>query len=758
MLINDGRILANGTGGTLNIFKSQVIDSYVQFNSSNYSTINFILSGASVNNPLYIHYKTPMGTIKNTYASDGYNSAYFAATSEDSYKPFYFSGNLNALSSINFNNPSYSYNFYYKGDLIKLLEQFPNLSSFTMNYYYNFYWNYSIFNQDITNITLPNKIKFFDIADSTLNGNVNTFKNFEKIEELHLIGCLFTGNFTNVLFPKLTKLALFQLYYLNGSFADLLNNNPSLDFLYFDKCNLFSGNTSFTNVSGLKYIYIDISQASQIIGNVDNWTFNTGLTSFGLFNQYLNTNITNWDFGNTLCTNIQISNGYYLNPFGKIMGSLSGWTMPNTLTSINLSHLSGITSTPQNFGNCPNFGSLYILDCRDAANDINDFVFTDSVSFIYFHNYNSRGNIKGNIETFVMPTGLTTIGINYNKLTGNISGLMFNSTLYSLYLNYNLLYGEIIGMTFPATLNNFQVGGNSGITINFNLGTLSSNISSFYFNDISGITGSFANLIFNAPSISEFNISNTPVYSDLSTLDPTKIYNLYASYCGTGLTGNLTNWLTGSTNLVMLHIDGNSKLSGDTSAWNVNNIRDLNISNTNLDGALKHNNVYQLNAYGTNITSNIATDFNFINQGYSVDLQYCIGLTGNLSGVTLNSHQYLFYLYGSTGITGSNAFIDYIFVNKKNWNSYNNYLGIGINNIGDSVTGATETSGSTGTWSGNIMDLSETQVNNLAAGLDYTGSGSNTPWDSKQKIWWMKYALISSTNPSLRYITIQISY
>jgi hypothetical protein len=56
------------------------------------------------------------------------------------------------------------------------------------------------------------------------------------------------------------------------------------------------------------------------------------------------------------------------------------------------------------------------------------------------------------------------------------------------------------------------------------------------------------------------------------------------------------------------------------------------------------------------------------------------------------------------------------------------------------------------------MDLTEAYANNLAAGIDWDGLGSNIPWDSKQKIWWMKFAQVSSVISTYRYIMQNIAY
>src|ERR1035437_7939518 len=532
MLINDNRVLKNGN----NVFKAQVVESFIQTNTPVYNSLALQLSGVTNNNPLFVFYEVPANILKYKYTNDyGYNYVGFYGTNETSYKKIYFSGNLNSVNSLVFyDNNYFQYGYRYRGNLAKLLNQFPNLNEFnlSMNQYY---YNVSNSNQSLSFTNFPSKLKIFKIVDNTLSGNINTITNFNKIENLFLIKCAVTGILSNINFVNLTDLNLVELYSLSGNLADILNNNTKLKFLYFQSNNLFNGNLSSTNVSGLTYIYLNIGQAPSIIGDISGWTFNTGLTQFNISSQFLTTDISGWDFSNTICTNIAINNNQYSNTNGYLKGSLSGWTLPNTLQNMIIDYVSGLTSIPQNYSNCSNFNQLYILECRDVANNLNNIVFNQNCGFIYFHNY-AQGNLIGDIGTFVMPTGVTFMGINYNKLTGNIGALTLNSIIANFYLNHNLIYGEIVGMTFPDSLNTFQVGWNSGITVNFGLGVLNmNNVSSLYLNSISAITGSFANLKLTGATygVYEFKIDGTPVHSDLSTLDPTKIYNLHANDCGT---------------------------------------------------------------------------------------------------------------------------------------------------------------------------------------------------------------------------------
>lgn len=72
-------------------------------------------------------------------------------------------------------------------------------------------------------------------------------------------------------------------------------------------------------------------------------------------------------------------------------------------------------------------------------------------------------------------------------------------------------------------------------------------------------------------------------------------------------------------------------------------------------------------------------------------------------------------------------------------------------NIDNNLLTGTETQPSLGTYTGNINNLIEAQIDNLANGLDVTGIGTNTPWTYKEKIWFLKNLKNSSTDSSLRY-------
>ena len=1009
MLINNGRILKNGN----NIFKSQIVQSFISFDSSSYSYVYLGISGVTINNPLHMHYETPTGILKFDYSSDVSNyQQYIPATFEGSYKEFYFSGDLNALYSINFYNPNYYSNFYYIGDLIKFMEQFPNLTTAMFNNQDYYYYNQSLFNQDISNSVFPNKIKVFNLHDASVSGKISTIANFEKIENLKLINCGFSENITNLNFVNLRFLYLSYLNYLDGNINDAVDNNPNLQLLRVDTCNLFSGNATTLDVSKLKDIYFNVYGAPNFTGLITNWTFNTGLTSFNLYNQYLDGNITNWDFSNTLCSTIYMYNSSTQLP--NIQGSLSGWTLPNTLTSFNIWYITGLTSMPTDFSNTSLY-TCYMYYIPQVSQNFNNFNFGSNIQNIFIY----LSQITGNIETYVMPPRLYALGVQSSKLTGNFSAITFNNVISQLYLDDNLLTGNITGTVIPSTLQFLDLSRNTGLTVNFKstpyvdavlnrMARLNSNgntdssfatgsgfsdyvysiavqsdgkilaggwfttfdgntvnyitrlnsngsldtgfatgggfdsvvnsivvqsdgkiliggdfntysgntankiirlnsngsidtsflidtgfdfyvssiavqsdgkilvggsfttydgnypshivrlnsggsidtgfvtgngfnsdVSSIvvqsngkilvggyftiydnatikyitrlnsggsvdtgfvksgdfdnsvnsiaiqsgdskilvggsfminngettgvfhtknlyylYLGNISGITGNLSNLVFDT-NIDYLAIYGTNTNCDLSKLNSKKIRQLSAYGCP-NIYGDLTNWLTGTTLFTFFDIRYNPLLSGNTTGWNVNGIDYLHLNATNLTGVLKHNNIYYMDADSIHISSNIETDLNFSNRAVSVRLSYCDSIVGNLSGVTLNMGIYEFRINGSPNIYGSNAFIDYIFINKKNFNY--GYTQFNIQNIGDTVTGATETLGSLGTWTGDPNDLNEGQANNLALGIDYTGSGTNTPWDSKNKIYWVLNARVSSVNLNKRYTVYGITY
>jgi hypothetical protein len=761
MIKNDDRVLWNDG----KVFRAQVVNSYINNDARYYHNLFLGFSGVSTTNPLKVYFAKPTGLQKNTFTTNNSNyQLQYSDTNETSQKKFYFSGNLNAVYYLYFNNPYTSY--YYRGDFLKLINEFPNLNHFATAQSY--------FNQNISYGSFPSKLRELNLADSIIYGNINTITNFEKLERLYLSGCDFTGNLSNIDFENLGVLQLTSIPYLNCNLNDLVENNPNLYNLLLNDCNIFTGNATTLDISQLKYIYFAIRNIPGFTGLITNWSFNTGLTYFYLYQRYLTGNITNWDFSDTKVTTITIATNLAYN---AISGDTSNWILPDTLTFIQFDRQYKITEIPQDYTNTPllstisytnmnslrtisgvtfnpNLNILSIYNCPALVDDINTINFTNKITQLQMQS----NALTGDIGSFVMPTGTTYLRLDSNDIIGNISGITFNNVIQTLYLQNNPISGDVVNMTIPNSLDYFYVGG-SNIFINFDNGVFNTNgLSQISFEDISGITGNLSNLIFDN-NVSYLYFRNTNVNADLSELNPSKVYNLVADNCGS-VYGDLTNWLTGTTILDQLYIGSNPYLTGDLTNWNVNGIEYLDIHGcTGLTGALKHNIAYYLYTYNTGINSNIATDFSFSTRGYIIQMQNSPNLIGSLSGVTFWSGLAQFYIYNCPNITGSNAFIDYLFTYRKYF-TYQYTITINFSNIGEAVTGTTETLGDLGTYSGSSTgwDLTEDEVNNLAIGTDYDGLGTNTPWDSKQKVYWIENARISSTNLNYRYVRYSITY
>jgi hypothetical protein len=769
MIVNNGRILGNGG----RIFRAQIVQSFVQLDSPYNNNVLFTLSGVTGANPFHLYHETPTGLTIYTYTTDGSYNVFFGATGEYSFKEFYFAGDVTSLRSLEFYNQYVGYGFAYKGDLRRLLDQFPNLRSLKMNQTNNTSYNYSQFNQDMGGTTFPQNIDIFRIADGTITGDINTMTNLDKVSDLELVQPQFTGNldsgFTNVI-----RLSLDYLNYLNGNINTIFTNNPNLNHLNLTQCPLMVCSATTLDVQRLNYLYLYLISMPNVTGNISGWTFNTGLTTLSIYNNpYVEGDLTNWNIGNTKLNYFFIYDNQSSFPLNtKFTGSLSGWTLPSTLTDFSLYFSSGITSVPISFSGCSNLTSITFYSMISANQDINDFKFNNHLQNLSIYNFYGKAKLYGNLNTVMLPTSLASFYIQNSKITGDIALIIFSGStnLQQVDLSQNYLTGNVVDMFIPNTMNYFIVGGNTGMTANFSntpfvsgntVGVFhTKNLTQLNFSNLSGITGNLSNFIVDNPFGQLYINSNSNFNCDLSKLDLTKVQFFNAVQCP-NLYGDLTNWLTGTTALYELDLSNDSMLSGDTTGWNVNGISSMRIEYTNLSGKLKLNNVNWLIANNTKISSNIETDFNFSNQGYYVDLHNCGYVTGNLSGVTLGHLQYQFVLANCTGITGSNSFINYLFINRKNFGQ--NALYVDLQNTGEAVTGGTKMLGDTGTFpigtgGTDQWNLTESQVNFLVAGLDYTGTGTSIPWTNGQKAYWMENAAISSINYNRRYIYYQIYY
>lgn len=729
MIINDSRILQNDG----KVFKSQAVSSYLQTCRTDTYTYCITLDGVSANDPFKFYLETPTVMNKIIHETNGTTLNGISATGVG-YKNIYTFGNTDAV--ILYSSPQVAYE---KGDLFGFMNQFPNLETVC--------FATSVFNCNISYNSLPPKLKKFYVYDTTITGDISTLNNTENLENLTLLNSLLCGDYNNM---NLTKLKCFNMQFswnMEGNFDQLFNANPDLiDIIFYPNGNTpvnysnidVSNLTSFSHYDGINY--------ANVTGDITNWIFNTGLTYFNMGTYSCITgDITNWDISNTLLMNFTINDFN----FNSITGNLSGWTFNDTTAQLSLIGL-GITALPDFPETMTN--QIHIEGCNNITEDINTIVFPTGLTYLLMGN----NSLTGDIGNFTIPSEVLLFSMYGNEITGDFSGITFNDNVVLILLSDNPITGSIVGVSIPNSLATLILD-TTNMYIDFDAGTFDTkNLNFFSLSNISGITGNLANLIITGNSLQDLVINSTPIDSDLSNLSLDVITNLQIVDANP-IYGDISNWVTGTTSLDSLQIGYNPNLSGDTSNWNVSGVTTLGLQNDiGLYGALKHNDPYLLVLAGTNISSNIETDFDFTNRASDIRLNNT-EIVGNLSGVTLYSGIFRFFITNCSNIFGSNAFIDYLFVNKKYFTSTNGFF-IEMNNIGDTVTGASETLGDLGTWGGSQWDLTEEQVNNLAAGTDYDGLGTNTPWNSKQKIYWMVNAQTSSTNPTKRYINYYIIY
>lgn len=131
-------------------------------------------------------------------------------------------------------------------------------------------------------------------------------------------------------------------------------------------------------------------------------------------------------------------------------------------------------------------------------------------------------------------------------------------------------------------------------------------------------------------------------------------------------------------------------------------------------------------------------------------IPYINGITNLNMLLTRATLKYTTIVFTNTTMLNSqiNGFIDLLFTNRNlftnnNILKYLKVVGLTTNGIYRIPT--------LGTYTGNINDLTENQIDNLANGLDYTGGGSNTPWTVREKMYILVNMAISSTNTIKRY-------
>jgi len=308
-------------------------------------------------------------------------------------------------------------------------------------------------------------------------------------------------------------------------------------------------------------------------------------------------------------------------------------------------------------------------------------------------------------------------------------------------------------MTFPDSLDFLYLYNNDFIldlssTFDFN------NINTLSLTNISGITGDFSNMIIdNVTNLdlnyNSFNIDLGNLKINWGSISRLNVYGV------TSNVSDLTPWfpsgVTSNCYIVYLY---NSTCTGDITNWNINTTY-LNLQNTNLTGDITNWDLLPLSCdiENTYISGNLS-NLDFTSKPTTYFYARDSYMSGDLSGVTLPFNFTAWQISNCTGATNIDSFFNYLWINRKNW-TQNFY--IYVQNLGDYPSGTYQL-GDLGTYGGHEWDLTETEINFLVSGDDYTGTGSNTPWTTLEKYYYHLNAKINSGSTTKKYKINSITY
>jgi hypothetical protein len=316
------------------------------------------------------------------------------------------------------------------------------------------------------------------------------------------------------------------------------------------------------------------------------------------------------------------------------------------------------------------------------------------------------------------------------------------------------------------------LSGNTGMTtLSFSQTSskIFGDISWVKYNRITSLNTTFSNVSYNlnnfifSPKIQTLILSKNAVwniYDCLSSFDLTYSSNVLYAYELNMLSGSTedVNSITGTTfNFYMFSIF-TKYLYGDIT--NLNRIK----SNFRWE-------IHCENLYGDISTLNQShikpsSVFSLCNGTFYGDCSFLSGITAstiymysiqkddiqsltNVEQIVNNNNRTLLWLYDNNFTTAQlNSIINMVFSKRTDYNTASKTLYIYSNS--GTPTG-TYQQPDLGTYTGNINNLTETQINNLVAGTDYTGIGTNITWSELEKCWVLVNLDISSTNSTARY-------
>ncbi len=266
-------------------------------------------------------------------------------------------------------------------------------------------------------------------------------------------------------------------------------------------------------------------------------------------------------------------------------------------------------------------------------------------------------------------------------------------------------------------------------------------------------------------SITDFSIHINSFTGDLSSWSALSAWTNVTTFSiyTNSFTGDLSSWsvLLAWTSIIVFYIHNNS-FTGDLSGWSVlsawTSVTNFLIYTNSFTGDLSswsalsawtsviqfliHDNSFtgDLSVWSSLSTWTSITDFSIHTNSF----------TGDLSGwSTLNAWlDYLTFYIQSNSFTGLNSWIGSVFTSRASFNSQIKNVNESSNS--ESLTGVYQQP-DLGTYSGNIDNLTETEINNLVAGTDYDGGGTNVVWTVLEKVWILDTLAVSSIDPTLRY-------
>jgi len=735
-MLRNEKILKNGD----KIVKGVHLEAYLTYNpglSTTYLTYGF--DGVSEEEPLYTLLYDSQGY---TYTEETIDSAgkqiFYTNTNTSLTKYFLTYGNTEALTYLYSNT-----NGVIGGDLKGFINHHTNLNELDINA-----TNMSV---NFDNFTWPKgmkKISFYLCPN--ISGEWDTMSNTDEVTRLDIARTPFSGpihQFENLNF----------LSYDGWSAYDAIIDDASL----------------WTFMPNLTYFYMRYQD--NVTGNISGWTFNENFNYFRTDEMSgVEGDITNWDFSN--CGDFSLFILSFSTHY-KVTGSLAGWTFPdNSFGSMQLRYM-GITSFGIDMSNttCTSFN---ITSLPYATNDMSDLIFPDVTTSVYMYNTPLVGgdvtdiylppsmttyqvqitSVYGDVFAWDIPTGITTFNFSSHDITGDVSGLTLWEGLRSYTLGNNDGITGDLNLTIPASFNGqFSFSQCSNVVLDLTSTFDFSGATNVNFQIISGVTGDFSNMILDSctylqlssigyviPDFGDLSLnwdilstvsiaSNYTNTSDITSWFPSgtscNIKSLYANGWD-GLTGDITDWEIGtfgtSTDYSQLNLQ-QTKIYGDIGNWGSPLPRYVLISETDISG-----DIGQMD-FATN-----KTEYAYIQD---------TGLSGNLSGVTLDYRIRYFYADNSTGVTGTDEFVDYIWAARKSWIAT---FRINISNIADTITGTYQL-GDLGTYGGHEWDLTEAEINNLVLGNDYDGGGSNTPWTKNEKRYYLTNAKESEFSTTDKY-------